>query len=284
MNFELFKGEFQCFAARKCALARRSAAHVPWRAELKAGTRLRAFQRGFRRAKIRLAVVSLLCWTLAPAHAQDPNTARAPIFPRVRALSLERSRALARERSATIALAQAKFAQAKAEEREVSRRLKLDTTGGLDPFSRQIRFYVALDLERLLGLNRQERERARQATEQGRIGRQSAQAEAMKGATTAWYALASANAGVTASLRRREAARALYVVADARFKAGQGELGSVMTALQGTYSAEDAFEQARQTVALSCLELAQSCGYATAEEMEAALSQPEARSQPEGQP
>ncbi|HEX8465529.1 MAG TPA: hypothetical protein VF627_13005 [Abditibacterium sp.] len=190
-------------------------------------------------------------------------------------MSLERTRALARTGSATITLAQAKFAQAQAEEKDVARRFKLDTTGGLDPFSRQIRFYVALDLERLLGLNRQEKERARQATEQGRIGRQSAQADAMKGATTAWYALSSANTGVGSAARRKEAAQALYVVADARFKAGQSELSGVMTALQGTYTSEDAFDQARQAVALACLDLAQSCGYATAEELEAALAKGE---------
>lgn len=222
-------------------------------------------------AKLRLALVALLLLLLAPSRAQEGDDAKTAIFPRIRALSLERTRSLASERSATISLAQAKFAQAQAEEREVVRRFKLDTAGGLDPFSQQIRFYVALDLERLLGLNRQEKERARQATEQSRIGRLTAHADAMKGATTAWFALVAANAGVGSAARRKEAAQALYVVADARFKAGQSELSGVMSALQGTYSAEDAFESARQTVALTCLDLAQSCGYSTAEEMEASL-------------
>jgi len=234
-----------------------------------------ALKSDFKRAKIRLFLLALLLLRPAPSYSQNSAAANAPIFPRIRALSLEGARALARERSSTITLAQAKFAQAQAQEREVARRIKLGTTGGLDPFSRQIRFYVALDLERLLGLNRQERERARQATEQGRIGQKSAQAEAMKSATATWYALASANAAIGSTSRRKEAAQALYVVADARFKSGQSDLGAVMTALQGTYTSEDAFEQARQTVALACLDLAQSCGYATAEEFEAALSKPQ---------
>lgn len=272
MNFTMFRCGFRRFVESKCALVRRSAAQVAFCAELAAKARLRTLRCGLNRSKVHFVAFLLLCLASAPAIAQESGNEAPPIFPRIRALSLERTRALSRERSATITLAQAKFAQAQAEEREVGRRIKLDTTGGLDPFSRQIRFYVALDLERLLGLNRQEKERAHQATEQGRIGRQSAQAEAMKGATTAWYALASANAGVLAAARRKEAAQALYVVADARFKAGQSELGGVMTALQGTYTSEDAFDQARQSIALACLDLAQSCGYATAEELEAALS------------
>lgn len=272
MDFTLFGCRLRHFMEWKCALVRRSAAHGAFCAELAATATPRALKWSDRRVKIGLLAVWLLLLSLTPSHAQGEGEPGAPIFPRIRALSLERARALARERSATITLAQAKFAQAQAEEREVARRFKLDTTGGLDPFSRQIRFYVALDLERLLGLNRQEKERARQTTEQGRIGRQSANADAMKAATTAWYVLSSANAGVGSAARRKEAAQALYVVADARFKAGQSELSGVMTALQGTYTSEDAFDQARQAVALACLDLAQSCGYATAEELEAALA------------
>lgn len=271
MNLTMFPCGFRHFVERKCALVRRSAAQVAICAELRTKARLRALQCGYKRAKICFVASLVLVCLSVPTIAEESDAAP-PIFPRIRALSLERTRALSRERSATITLAQAKFAQAQADEREVARRIKLNTTGGLDPFSRQIRFYVALDLERLLGLNRQEKERARQATEQGRIGRQSANADAMKAATTAWYALSSANAGVLTAARRKEAAQALYVVADARFKAGQSELGGVMTALQGTYTSEDAFDQARQSIALACLDLAQSCGYATAEELEAELS------------
>lgn len=272
MNFTLFERKFRQFMEPKCALVRWSAAQVAFCAELSAETPLHALKWDFRRAKIRFATFLLLFLAVASSSAQEAGDAALPIFPRIRALSLESTRALARERSSTIILAQAKFAQAQAEERDVARRIKLDTTGGLDPFSRQIRFYVALDLERLLGLNRQEKERARQATEQGRIGRQSANADAMKAATTTWYGLSSANAAVGSAARRKEAAQALYVVADARFKAGQSDLGGVMTALQGIYTSEDAFDGARQSVALACLDLAQSCGYATAEELEAALA------------
>lgn len=272
MNFTRFKCRFRHFVAPKCALLRRSAAPVAFCAVLEVSRARSALKRGFGAAKIRLILVAALCCALTPCYAQGSDDTKTPIFPRIRALSLEGVRELARERSSPITLAQARFAQAQAEEREVARRIKLDTTGGLDPFSRQIRFYVALDLERLLGLNRQEKERARQATEQGRIGRQNANADAMKSATAAWYGLSSANAGVGSAARRKEAAQALYVVADARFKSGQSDLSGVMTALQGTYTSEDAFHQARQTVALTCLDLAQSCGYATAEELEAALS------------
>jgi hypothetical protein len=274
MNFTLLSCKMRRLVEWKCAVVRRSAAHVAVCAQLIAAKSPRALKWSDRRAKIGLLIACLLLLSATPSHGQGRDE-QAPIFPRIRALSLERTRALARTGSATITLAQAKFAQAQAEEKDVARRFKLDTTGGLDPFSRQIRFYVALDLERLLGLNRQEKERARQATEQGRIGRQSAQADAMKGATTAWYALSSANTGVGSAARRKEAAQALYVVADARFKAGQSELSGVMTALQGTYTSEDAFDQARQAVALACLDLAQSCGYATAEELEAALAKGE---------
>lgn len=272
MNITRFNSGFRHFVEAKCALVRRSAALVASCADSSAQTQPRTLKCGLLGARIVWATLLLLCFFLLPAIAQESGSAAPPIFPRIRALNLERTRVLARERSATITLAQAKFAQSQAEEREVSRRIKLDTTGGLDPFSRQIRFYVALDLERLLGLNRQEKERARQATEQNRIGRQSANADAMKSATVAWYALSSANAAVVAAARRKEAAQALYVVADARFKSGQSELSGVMSALQGTYTSEDAFDQARQSIALACLDLAQSCGYATAEELEAALS------------
>ncbi len=102
-------------------------------ADLRAKARLHALKCGLKRVKTRLVTLLLLCLACAPTIAEESDAAP-PIFPRIRALSLERTRALARERSATITLAQAKFAQAQAEEREIGRRIKLDTTGGLDPF------------------------------------------------------------------------------------------------------------------------------------------------------
>ena len=224
----------------------------------------------FSRAKITGLLLIFLASAAPNAQAQSTDS----IFPRIRSLSLEKTRALTRQKSSALALAGAKLLQSQAQEREVSRRFKLDTTGGLDPFSGQLRFYVALDLERLLSLNKAERQSAQFATKQSEIARQSAEAEAIKRASAAWYALANANALVVSTARRKDAANALHLVADARFKAGGGELSSVVAALEATHTSEDAFQAARQGVALACLELAQSCGFLTAEELEADLAAP----------
>lgn len=214
-------------------------------------------------------VVSLLVLLVLalPVASQDAAT----LFPRLRRLTLEEVRVLARSRSANIALSDARLAQASASRRDIERRIRLDTTGGLDPFSRQVRFYISLDLERLLGLNRQERERARQVEAEGRIGQTTAQADALRRVTTAWYATLQAQNGVVSATRVRQTTAALFLAADARFKSGQGELGVVLGALRAREEGEDAYERARQGVALACLDLAQACGYASAEEMEAAL-------------
>ena len=209
-----------------------------------------------------------------PALAQNDSpdlAATAPIFPRVRALTLEQARALAMKRSPALALSGARVAEAEGAQRDVSRRIKLDTTGGLDPFSGQVRFYLALDLERLIGLNKGEKESARQKVEAEKINRTTSEQTAMARVSTAWYGLSTAQANVTSAGRRKEIARALYAASDARFKAGAGELNDVLGALSSNTQALDAYEASRQGVALACLELAQSCGYLTAEEMEAAL-------------
>lgn len=209
------------------------------------------------------------CSPLAASSASADEAP--PIFPRIRALSLTDARARAMKRSPAIALSGAKTAAAEAERRDVSRRFKVDSAGGLDPFSGKIRFYLALDLERLAGLNRAQKESARQKVEAERIGAIATGQDAMKRVSGAWYGLSSAQMSVESSARRRETARAIYVAADARFKAGEGQLASVLSSLSGTSEADDAFQSARQAVALGCLELAQSCGYMTAEEMEEAL-------------
>ena len=199
-----------------------------------------------------------------PAKAQS-------IFPRVRSLSLEQSRALAMKRSPALALSSARVAEAQGVERDVSRRIKLDTTGGFDPFSREVRFYLALDLERLIGLNKGEKEAARQKVAAEKINLTTSEQTAMARVSTAWYGLSTAQASVTSAGRRKEIARALYAASDARFKAGAGELSNVLGALSAHTQAEDAYQASRQGVALACLELAQACGYLTAEEMEAIL-------------
>ena len=215
-------------------------------------------------APLALALTLAPC---APARAADAPA----IFPQIRALSLEQSRALAMKRSPALALSAAQVAAAQANERDVSRRIKIDTTGGFDPFSGQVRFYLALDLERLAGLNRAQKENARQKVAAEKIGAQTAEQSAMARVSAAWYSLSTAQMAVTGAGRRKETSRALYVAADAKFKAGVGELSGVLGAMSGAGEAEDAYQSARQTVALACLELAQSCGYLTAEEMEAAL-------------
>lgn len=217
---------------------------------------------------IAFVLASAIC---PPVAAQATPSEAAPIFPRIRALSLPEARALSMKRSPAIALSSAKIAAAEADRKDVARRIKIDTTGGLDPFSGQVRFYLALDLERLAGLNRAQKENARQKVEAERIGAISTQQDAVKRVSSAWYGLNSSQMSVESNTRRREMARALYVAADASFKAGEGQLSGVLSSLAGTSEAEDAFQTARQSVALGCLELAQSCGYMTAEEMEAAL-------------
>lgn len=210
--------------------------------------------------------------TSGEAATGEPATGEAaPLFPRVRAITLEQARALAMKKSPALALSNAKIAAAQADEREVSRRFKINTAGGLDPFAGKIRFYLALDLERLAGLNKAERQSAKEKVEQQKLGAITSQQDTMKRVSAAWYALASAQMGVESAARRQSAARALYVAADARFRAGQGELSGVLSSMNGSFGAEDAYQTARQNVAVACLELAQACGYLTAETMESDL-------------
>lgn len=238
----------------------------------------------FPRPRSRLLSLALLTITLmlaawlhsSPALAQDDSTdsaqaATPSLFPQIRGLSLEGARALAMKRSPALALSSARVAEAQGAARDVSRRIKLDTTGGLDPFSGQVRFYLALDLERLIGLNKGEKESARQKVAAEKINQATSEQTAMARVSTAWYGLATAQATVTSAGRRKEIARALYAASDARFKAGAGELGDVLGALSANTQAVDSYQASRQGVALACLELAQSCGYLTAETMEAAL-------------
>jgi outer membrane protein TolC len=209
---------------------------------------------------------------VAASVAAPPDTDSAPpMFPKVRAITLEQARAIAMKRSPALAISSAKIAAAQADEREVSRRFKINTAGGLDPFAGKIRFYLALDLERLAGLNKAERQSAKEKVEQQKLGAITSQQDTMKRVSAAWYALASAQMGVESAARRQSAARALHVAADARFRAGQGELSGVLSSMNGSFGAEDAYQTARQNVAVACLELAQSCGYLTAETMESDL-------------
>ena len=223
------------------------------------------------RAHYALLIALIITLSAAPTRAQDAEPDAPTIFPRMRALDLGTVRALALERSTAIALSTSKLAQAQAELREQRDRFKVSTAGGLDPFTGKVRFYLSLDLERLLQLNKQQRIAAQQGVEAQAIGQTDARNGAIKGVTVAWYGLRRAETAVTAAARYRETAQAIYVAADARFKAGQGELTGVLSGLRGTWQSEDAYTSARQDVALACLDLAQACGYATAEEMEAAL-------------
>lgn len=193
------------------------------------------------------------------------------MFPRMRTLSLFQVRELAKKRNSRIALAGAKLGNAEAELKEQRNRIKLNTAGGLDPFSGQVKFYLSLDLERLLQLNKTARDKARQDVEAQKIGRTDSINATIKEATVAWYGLRKSEAQVVSASRYRQTAQALYVAADARFRAGATELAGVLATLDGTHRADDAHQAARQQIALDCLDLAQSCGYATAEEMEAAL-------------
>lgn len=203
--------------------------------------------------------------------AKAPATIEYSIFPKARALSLAQVRELATQRNTRIALAKAKLSGAQTDLKEQQNRFKINSGGGLDPFNGKVRFYLALDLERLLQLNKAERNKARQEVEAQQIGHVESTNAAIKEATVAWYGLRKSEAGVTSAIRYRDTAQALYVSADARFRAGSGELSGVLSALDGTHKANESFSATRQQVALDCLELAQSCGYATAEEMEAAL-------------
>lgn len=209
--------------------------------------------------------------TLGGAAGLLPAALPTLIFPKVRGLGLGAVRAMALKQSTSIALAQSKLGQARAELRDQENRFKVNTQGGLDPFSGKVRFYLALDLERLLQLNTQQRAVARQAVEAQSIGQTDAQNTTLKGVTVAWFGLQRAEASVLSAARYRETSNAIYVAADARFKAGEGELTGVLSGLRGTWESEDAYSRARQDVALACLDLAQACGYSTAEEMEAAL-------------
>ena len=205
------------------------------------------------------------------AAATNQSDIEYSMFPKVRALSLSQARELATKRNTRIALAKSKVGGAQADLREQNNRVKVNTSGGLDPFSGKIRFYLSLDLERLLRLNKTQRDKARQDVEAQKIGETESFNAAIKEATVAWYSLRKSEAAVTSSARYRETARALYVAADARFKAGVSELSGVLSALDSTYKSDDAYQAAREQVALDCLDVAQACGYATAEEMEAAL-------------
>ena len=218
--------------------------------------------------KARAVVVGLV---LALTAATFQASAAPSIFPQVRALTLEQARAIAMKRSPALALSAAQIAAAQANERDVSRRIKIDTTGGLDPFTGRVRFYLALDLERLAGLNRAQKDNARSKVAAERIGAITTEQGAMARVSAAWYSLETAEMAVTSANRRVETSRALYVASDAKFKAGVGELSGVLSSLSATSEAEDVYQAARQRVALGCLELAQACGYMTAEEMEAAL-------------
>lgn len=225
------------------------------------------FQSG---AKFSLAFVFLFAGgVLVPsARAED---APPVLFPHVRALSLPEARALAMKRAPALAVSSARIAVAEADRRDVENRFKVNTAGGLDPFSGQIRFYLGLDLERLAGLNKAQKQSARQKVEAEKLGAISGQQDAMKRVSAAWYSLTTAQMAVESAARRQGTTNALSVAAKARFEGGQGDLSSVLSALNATETADDAYQQARQSVALACLELAQSCGYMTAEEMEAVL-------------
>lgn len=219
-------------------------------------------------------VVLALCLGGQTAHCQlrDPSP-DSTIYPRLRRLSLEECRALSLSRSNSITLSTAKVSQARAELREQESRFKVNTQGGLDPFTGQIRFYLSLDLERLLQLNRQARAQAKFALDAQSISQSDARNAALKGVTAAWYGLRRAENSVESASRLSQTSRALHVSADARFQAGAGELSGVLSSLKALADAEDAYERARQDVLLGALDLAQSCGYPTAEAMEIALGE-----------
>lgn len=195
----------------------------------------------------------------------------ATTFGHIRKLSLPQVRALALERAPSIAQAKAKIEAAKAGERQLKKRIVPNFGGGIDPFSGQVRYYMNLDLQRLFQLNKAEREKARRIVEAEQSGQTDAQNAAIASVTAAWFGLQRAEAGHKTARRNLITAKAIFVSADARFRAGTGELGSVLSAMNGQASGEDAVTSTRQSLLLSCLTLAQACGYPTAEEMDAAL-------------
>lgn len=231
-----------------------------------------------RLASLALCFAFILAFTSPPILAAE-SPARA-LFPRIAELDLPEVRALATLRAPEIALAGAKVGAAQADLAEQRKRLKLNSAGGLDPFGGKIRFYLALDLERLLQLNGAAREKARRIVESEQIGQTQAQNAVTKTATVAWYDLRRALANDLSARRRAEVAAALYVAADARFKAGGGELSGVLGALSAQSESADAIVAATQAVALASLDVAQACGYPTAEAMEADLRAPAPLSAP----
>ena len=220
-----------------------------------------------------LALFSSGC-SVALAQAKGAATTNgAPTtFGYIRKLSLPQVRALALERAPAIAEARAKIEAAKAEERQLKKRIVPQFGGGIDPFSGQVRYYMNLDLQRLFQLNKAEREKARRQVEAEQGGQTQAQNGAIASVTAAWFGLQRAEAGAATARRNLITAKAIFVSADARFRAGTGELSSVLGAMNGQASSEDAVTSTRQNLLLACLTLAQACGYPTAEEMEAALA------------
>ena len=216
------------------------------------------------------SVFALCSGSGSPAFAQPKGAATT--FGHIRALSLPQVRSLALERAPAIAQARAKIAAAEAEERELKRRIVPQVGGGIDPFSGQVRYYMNLDLQRLLQLNKAERQKARRAVEAEQAGQTDAQNGAIAGVTSAWFGLQRAEAAHKTARRNLVTAKAIFVSADARFRAGTGELGSVLGAMNGQASSEDAVTATRQSLLLACLTLAQACGYSTAEEMDDALA------------
>lgn len=204
---------------------------------------------------------------VALAQPKAPTT-----FGQIRKLSLEEVRALALQRAPAIAQAKAKIAAAEAEERELKKRIVPQVGGGIDPFSGRVRYYMTLDLQRLLQLNKAERQKAHRAVEAEQAGQTQAQNGAIASVTAAWFGLQRAEAGHKTARRNLITAKAIFVSADARFRAGTGELGSVLSAMNGQSSNEDAVTSTRQSLLLACLTLAQACGYSTAEEMDDALA------------
>ena len=233
------------------------------------------FGKGAALLALALGLTAATSWRPAAAiEPFEPPVSARILFPRIADLDLTEARALATARAPAIALSAAKVGAASADLDEQRKRIKVTTTGGLDPFDGSIRFYLALDLERLLQLNGAAREKARRLVEAERIGATQTQNAVTKSVTVAFFGLRGALATDVSARRRAETSAALYVAADARFKAGAGELGSVLGALSAQSESSDAVTSARHAVALASLDLAQACGYPTAEAMEAALAKP----------
>lgn len=212
----------------------------------------------------------------APSASQAQSSTRLQsqpqtIFPKLRSIDLSTARTLATKRSSAIAIAEAKIGAAQSDLKDQQNHFKLNTAGGIDPFSGQVRFYLNLDMERLLGLNKAAKSKAKRAVEAEQISKTTATNGAVKDVTVAWYSLQRTQAGVIAAARYLETAEALYVSTDAKFKAGSAELSGVLSALEGKSKSQESYQAARHAVVLACLDLAQACGYTTAEEMEAAL-------------